>query len=62
MPETNSEHGTVGEFYHLHKQGPSADIYFDKLPTKWKASTKGRRMVLEVVIDIDAVSTCFSYV
>lgn len=54
MPEKSTEHGTVGEFYLKHRQALNSGFYFDKPPPKWKGH-KGRFMVLEMVIDTEAV-------
>lgn len=59
MPEQDTEHETVGKFYLTHREALNSSIYFDKVPSRWRGM-KGRLMVLEIVIDLDSVSSiCF---
>jgi hypothetical protein len=37
MPEQDTEHGTLGEFYTTHRQAQHSDFYFGKVPPKWKS-------------------------
>lgn len=54
MPEQDTEHGTIGEFYLAHRQAQNAEVYFGRPPVKYK-NYKNRFMCLEILVDKDSV-------
>ncbi|KAI1791093.1 kinase-like domain-containing protein [Ganoderma leucocontextum] len=53
VPERNSEHGTVADFYDIHHSLTHRDIFFGKVPGAMK-HMKGQWMRLELFIDVEA--------